>query len=142
MLLWLVILFPLLGAFLNGLVLRKVPKSVSHIVGASALIAAFVSALALYLNFMGEGGNARIVFGMEWLDAGDFKAPFQFVIDRLSGLMMLIITGIGSLIHIYAGGYMHEEKTTWRFFSYLNLFVFMMLLLVLGDNLLVMFIGW
>lgn len=142
LLLSLVIFFPLLGAILNGFVLRKVPKTLSHIVGAAALIAAFVSALMLYLDFMHSGGQARIVFGMEWLEAGDFKAPFQFVIDQLSSLMMLIITGIGSLIHIYAGGYMHEEKSTWRFFSYLNLFVFMMLLLVLGDNLLVMFIGW
>lgn len=142
MLLWLVILFPLLGAVLNGFFLRKVPKSVSHIVGAAALIASFVCALTLYLQLMGAGGDAKIVFALDWLEAGGFKAPFQFILDRLSGLMMLIITGIGSLIHIYAGGYMHEEKATWRFFSYLNLFVFMMLLLVLGDNMMVMFIGW
>ncbi len=142
MLLWLVILFPLLGAALNGLLLRKVSKTVSHIVGASALIASFACALTAYMQMMSAGGEGQVIFGFDWLEAGGFKAPFQFILDRLSGMMMLIITGIGSLIHIYAGGYMHEEKATWRFFSYLNLFVFMMLLLVLGDNLLIMFIGW
>lgn len=142
MLFWLVILFPLLGAALNGLVFRKASKTVSHILGSAALIASFACALTVYLQMMSAGGEGRIIFGMDWLEAGGFKAPFQFILDRLSGMMMLVITGIGSLIHIYAGGYMHEEKTTWRFFSYLNLFVFMMLLLVLGDNLLVMFIGW
>ena len=142
MLLWLVILFPLLGAALNGLLLRKVSKTVSHIVGASALIASFACALTAYMQMMSAGGEGQVIFGFDWLEAGSFKAPFQFILDRLSGMMMLIITGIGSLIHIYAGGYMHEEKATWRFFSYLNLFVFMMLLLVLGDNLLIMFIGW
>ena len=142
MVFWLILFFPLLGAFVNGLVLRKAPKGVSHAIGAMALMAAFVCALVTYLNFMNDGGHAQVIHGMEWIEAGGFKAPFNFILDRLSGLMMLIITGIGSLIHIYAGGYMHEEKATWRFFSYLNLFVFMMLLLVLGDNMLVMFIGW
>ena len=142
MLFWLILFFPLLGAFLNGLVLRKASPTVSHILGASALIAAFVCALLTYLQFLAGGGQAQVIAGMEWIEAGTFKAPFNFILDRLSGMMLLIITGIGSLIHIYAGGYMHEEKATYRFFSYLNLFVFMMLLLVLGDNLLVMFIGW
>lgn len=142
MLLWLVIFFPLLGAFLNGLILRKASKSVSHLVGAATLLATFACAVLLYMDFMGSGGQPQVITGMEWLEAGGFKAPFNFILDRLSALMMLVITGIGSLIHIYAGGYMHEEDATWRFFSYLNLFVFMMLLLVLGDNMLVMFIGW
>ena len=141
-LLWAVMLLPLLGAFLNGIVLRKSPKLVSHSVGALVMVAAFVSALVLYLNFMAEGGVTQIVLAFDWIQAGEFQAPFRYIIDRLSLIMVLIITGIGSLIHIYAGGYMHEEESTWRFFSYLNLFVFMMLQLVLGDNLLVMFIGW
>ena len=142
MLFWLILLLPLLGSFLNGIVLRQAPKTVSHLVGAAALLSAFACALVVYGQFMAAGGEAQVIPGMSWLEAGGFKAPFNFILDRLSGLMLLIITGIGSLIHIYAGGYMHEEKNTYRFFSYLNLFVFMMLLLVLGDNLLVMFIGW
>src|SRR4051812_19662735 len=122
LLFWLVIFFPLLGAFLNGLILRKAPKSVSHLIGAAALIAAFVCALITYLSFLNSGGQATVINGMDWIEAGGFKAPFHFIMDRLSGMMMLIITGIGGLIHIYAGGYMHEEQATWRFFSYLNLF--------------------
>ncbi len=138
---WMIIFFPLLGALLNGLILRnRVPKVVSHLVGCGAIIAAFVCALATFPTVLGE--NAIIVHGMEWLKAGSFSAPFNFILDRLSGLMMLVVTGVGALIHIYAGGYMHEEKEVWRFFAYLNLFVFMMLLLVFGDNMMVMFIGW
>jgi NADH-quinone oxidoreductase subunit L len=140
--LWLVILLPLLGAILNGLVLRKVSPVVSHIVGSAALVSSFVCAVIVYWQYWQAGGTPIIWHGFDWIEAGDFSAPFRLVLDRLSGLMLLVVTGIGSLIHIYAGGYMHEEKATWRFFSYLNLFVFMMLLLVLGDNLLVMFVGW
>lgn len=140
---WLTILLPLFGAVLNGLVLRsRVPKAVSHMVAVAAMAAAFVCAVVAYLDFMAKGGQAQVLFGFDWIEAGDFRAPFKVILDRLSGLMLLVVTGIGSLIHIYAGGYMHEEEHTWRFFSYLNLFVFMMLLLVLGDNLLVMFVGW
>lgn len=140
--LWLVLLFPLFGAVLNGLVLRKVPNHVSHITGSLALVAAFICAVVQFAGFMGAGGEAQIHYGFDWLAAGGFKAPFELVFDRLSGLMTLVVTGIGSLIHIYAGGYMHEEERISRFFAYLNLFVFMMLLLVLGNNLLVMFVGW
>jgi len=142
MLFWLILFLPLLGAFLNGLVLRRASKTISHIVGSAALIGAFVCALITYLDFMHSGGQAQVIPGMDWIEAGSFKAPFNYILDRLSGMMLLIITGIGSLIHIYAGGYMHEEENTYRFFAYLNLFVFMMLQLVMGDNLLVMFIGW
>src|SRR5687768_15937064 len=142
--LWLVILFPLLGAFLNGLVLRRVPNLVSHVVGCAALVASFICALLVYLDFLGAGGEAQVIEGMRWLEAGGFNAPVNLILDRLSGMMMLLVTGIGSLIHIYAGGYMRHEagKSTWRVVSCLNLFVFMMLLLVLGDNMLVMFVGW
>jgi NADH-quinone oxidoreductase subunit L len=135
-------LLPLVGAALNGLVLRRASKLVSHVIGAGILLASFACALGLFFDFMAQGGTAKVVLAFDWTQAGEFQAPFKYIIDRLSLLMVLIITGIGSLIHIYAGGYMHEEKSTWRFFSYLNLFVFMMLQLVLGDNLLVMFIGW
>ncbi len=139
---WLVVLLPLLGAFLNGIVLRKAPKLVSQAVACAAMIGAFLCALTLYLDFMSSGGEPRYYLAFDWIQAGNFNAPMQLVFDRLSGFMTLIVTGIGSLIHLYAGGYMHEEKTLYRFFSYLNLFVFMMLLLVLGDNMLVMFVGW
>lgn len=139
---WLMILFPLLGAALNGLVLRKAPKSVSHGIAVSAMVASFVCAVITFAQMMKAGTAGQVIHGTPWISAGGFSAPFNLILDRLSGLMILVVTGIGSLIHIYAGGYMHEEERTSRFFSYLNLFVFMMLLLVLGDNMLVMFVGW
>ena len=139
---WMMVFLPLLGAAINGLVLRKAPKAVSHAIAVAAMLASFACAVTAFVEMMGAGGEARIIHGMPWISAGGFSAPFNLILDRLSGLMILIVTGIGSLIHIYAGGYMHEEERTSRFFSYLNLFVFMMLLLVLGDNMLVMFVGW
>ncbi|MEI6397163.1 MAG: NADH-quinone oxidoreductase subunit L [Pseudomonadota bacterium] len=140
--LWVMLLAPLVGAFLNGLVLRKAPKLVSHMIAVGAMAIAFAAALSMYLGMMHDGGEPKTYMAFEWLDAGGFHAPFKYIVDRLSGLMMLVVTGIGMLIHIYAGGYMHEETSTYRFFAYLNLFVFMMLQLVMGDNLMVMFVGW
>src|SRR5215831_10943641 len=77
-----------------------------------------------------------------WIQAGRFQAQVGFMLDHLSGLMILIVTGVGLLIHIYSTGYMAHEDGYYRFFSYLNLFVFFMLTLVLGANLIVMFVGW
>ncbi len=139
---WWMILFPLIGAALNGLVFRKANKAVSHAIAVVAMLSSFVCAALTFQQFMASGGEAQVIRGFSWISAGGFSAPFNLILDRLSGLMILVVTGIGSLIHIYAGGYMHEEERTSRFFSYLNLFVFMMLLLVLGDNMLVMFVGW
>lgn len=142
MLLLLVILFPLLGAILNGFVLPRNNKLLSQIVASSAVGLAFVCSVFVFAKMLANPSPYALVYGFDWLKAGPLNVPFELIIDRLSGLMLLIVTGIGTLIHIYAGGYMHEEKTTYRFFSYLNLFVFMMLLLVCGNNLLVMFVGW
>ena len=142
MMLWIMLLAPLVGAALNGLVLRKSSKLVSHLVAVGAMAVSFGAAVSIFLQMMKSGGEPQTFLAFNWLDAGEFHAPFKYIVDRLSGLMMLVVTGIGTLIHIYAGGYMHEEASTSRFFTYLNLFVFMMLQLVMGDNLLVMFVGW
>lgn len=142
MMLWIMLLAPLVGAVLNGLVLRKSPKLVSHLVAVGAMMVSFAAAISVFMQMMKSGGEAQTFLAFPWLDAGDFHAPFKYIVDRLSGLMMLVVTGIGTLIHIYAGGYMHEEESTSRFFTYLNLFVFMMLQLIMGDNLMVMFVGW
>lgn len=142
MLLWIMLLAPLVGAIINGLFLRRASKNVSHLVGVLAMATAFASAVGLFMQFMNQGGEPQTFLAMDWLKAGGFEAPFKYMVDRLSGMMMLVVTGIGTLIHIYAGGYMHEEPKTYRFFTYLNLFVFMMLQLVMGDNLMVMFVGW
>jgi NADH-quinone oxidoreductase subunit L len=140
--LWLMLLAPLCGALVNGLFLRNAPKIVSHMVAVGAMLISFAAAMSVYLVMMRDGGQPQTYLAFNWLDAGGFHAPFKYIVDRLSGLMMLVVTGIGTLIHIYAGGYMHEEPSTSRFFTYLNLFVFMMLQLVMGDNLMVMFVGW
>jgi NADH-quinone oxidoreductase subunit L len=149
--LWFVVLLPLLGAITNGLLLRNADKKVSHLVAVSVMLGAFGCAVYEFVTKILHADPTSLpVFyhGFDWIssaglgDSVGFEAPFKLAFDQLSGFMTLIITGIGSLIHIYAGGYMHEEEKTYRFFSYLNLFVFMMLLLVLGDNMLVMFVGW
>jgi NADH-quinone oxidoreductase subunit L len=141
MLIWWILFFPLLGSLLNGLILPRSNKMLSHLVGIAGVAASFMCSVPLFLSLLGEA-TPTYPFAYSWIRAGSFDLGLEFVVDRLSGMMLMIVTGIGSLIHVYAGGYMHEEKTTNRFFSYLNLFVFMMLLLVLGNNLLVMFIGW
>lgn len=141
-LLFVIILLPLLGAIVNGLLLRTVPPRLSHLSGVLPLLVAFVAAVVLCVDFARGAGTAQVLVAYDWLQAGNFSAPLALRIDQLSLLMLLVVTGIGTLIHIFAGGYMQAEKRTSRFFCYLNLFVFMMLLLIMSENLLVMFIGW
>lgn len=139
---WLTLLFPLLGAFINGLVLRPKSKPLAQGISTLACLASFVCAVLLAYEVLWALDGEETYYAFTWIEAGSLYVPFNFLIDRLSCLMLLIITGIGTLIHLYAGGYMAHEKTTYRFFAYLNLFVFMMLLLVTGENFLIMFIGW
>ncbi len=137
-----ILLSPLLGAVLNGFVVPKANKMLAHLLGVLAIGLSFGSALLLFQQFLAGGGEPSITYVFEWIQAGKLRVPVEFVVDRLSALLLLVVTGIGMLIHIYAGGYMREEKTTFRFFAYLNLFIFMMLLLILANNLLLMFVGW
>jgi NADH-quinone oxidoreductase subunit L len=138
---WILFLSPLIGAILNGFILRSNRKILSHTVGCCCVGISFIVSVLFFLK-VNSSAEKIIWTPFMWISAGDFNLAFEIVIDQLSSLMLLIITGIGSLIHIYAGGYMSEEKATYRFFSYLNLFIFMMLLLVCGNNFLVMFVGW
>ena len=110
MLLALMILFPLVGAALNGLILRnRVSKTVSHVVGAVAMILSACCAVGVYMSVAPWVQAEPTIFrAFDWIKAGDFEAPMRFIVDPLSGLMILVVTVIGSLIHIYAGGYMHE----------------------------------
>ena len=138
-LLWTVLLSPLAGAVLNGFVLPRQHRHLSHGVGVVAMLVAFAAAVGLWMT---TPHSAVLFSAGPWIKAGTLDIPLHFVLDPLSKTMLLIITGIGSLIHLYAGGYMSEEAVTYRFFAYLNLFVFMMLILVLGDSLALMFVGW
>lgn len=136
-----IILLPLLGFLINGLFGKNLPKMV---VGTLATLVVFVSfciTVSLFLKFDAES-QPVIVRAFEWFRISGIQINFGFQIDQLSLMMMMIITGIGSLIHLYSIGYMSHDKGFYKFFTYLNLFIFSMLLLVMGSNYLILFIGW
>jgi NADH-quinone oxidoreductase subunit L len=139
----LVILLPLLGAFINGLFYRKMPNLVAAWIGNLAVaIPFFITLGSLFAYHPMENTVPHLFTLFEWIHVGNFQVDFAYQVDQLSLYMTLIITGIGSLIHLYSVGYMHGEEGFNRFFVYLNLFIFSMLNLVLGDNLVLMFLGW
>jgi len=140
-LIYAIVLLPLLGFLINGLFGKNLPNAV---VGGVATLVVFVSfciALSIFLNFDAES-QPVIVRAFEWFRVNGIQVNFSFQIDQLSLMMVMIITGIGSLIHLYSIGYMSHDKGFHRFFAYLNLFIFSMLLLVMGSNYLILFIGW
>jgi NADH-quinone oxidoreductase subunit L len=139
-------LFPLIGFIINALVGRRLSKAVSGGLACGAMLVSFGVAVVVFWRLLGLPAEARVVDEtvFTWISSGRFQAPLTLRLDPLSALMCLIVTGIGFLIHVYSTAYMHEETDGEyaRYFSYLNLFAAFMLLLVLGSNLLVMFIGW
>jgi NADH-quinone oxidoreductase subunit L len=132
-------LFPLLGSLL-AFVIGKKKHSLAGIIATLAAVASFVVTVNLFLSLPGNSSYVQNLFS--WISVDNFNASFSFTFDRLTAVMCLVITGIGSLIHLYSTSYMEEDESVHRFFSYLNLFLFSMLLLVLGSNILVMFVGW
>ena len=138
-LLFLIPLLPLLGFAINGLAYPKLPKQIAGIIGTIPPLVAFALSLQLFLNF---DGQAQILPIADWIKVGSLDIPFAFQIDQLSILMLLVITGVGTLIHVYSIGYMSHDAGFGKFFAFLNLFVFFMLILVLGANFTVLFIGW
>lgn len=142
----LIVLIPLLGALCNGFLLRS--ASVVWACAVSTLAIALPFGLAAYLFFTASVPNEVISVSLfPWIsvpfvDGSSFHLFYALTLDRLSVLFILIITGVGSLIHLYSGGYMSHEPRVYRFFAYLNLFIFSMLTLVLGSNMLVTFVGW
>jgi len=141
-LLILIPLLPLIGFLINGLGFRNIPKGAVGIIGTLAVVGSFVLSVMTFNAFLASGSQPVIVPLFDWISVGDLNIPFSFQIDQLSLLMLMIITGVGSLIHIYSIGYMHHDEGFGKFFAYLNLFLFFMLLLVLGSNYVIMFIGW
>jgi len=137
-----IILLPLFGAIINGFFLRKAPPRINHLVGMGFIGASFLVSLSIFMKFLLENQSVQSVTVYTWIQAGKLSLPFSLLVDQLSAFMIVMVTGIAFVIHIYAGGYMSKEKTTYRFFAYLNLFVFMMLILILADNMVVMFVGW
>ncbi|ATL47260.1 NADH-quinone oxidoreductase subunit L [Chitinophaga caeni] len=143
-LVWLVPLLPLLGFLVNGLLRKRLSKGLVGFIGSGTVLAGFVISLLIFMEVKTEGFTSQIVHLFDFIKVGAFTVPFSFQVDQLSALFLLIITGVGSLIHIYSTAYMHDETNEGfaRYFAYLNLFVFSMLLLVLGGNYVMMFIGW
>jgi NADH-quinone oxidoreductase subunit L len=142
-LVYLVPFFPLLGFLLNGLFRKALNKPLIGVIGSGAILASFVVSLVLFFQVKANGAlPVEPLFSFINVEA--FKVAFAFQVDQLSALFLLIITGVGFLIHVYSTSYMHKEPTEHfgRYFAYLNLFVFSMLLLVLGANYVIMFIGW
>lgn len=140
-LVYLVPLFPLIGFLINGIGWKKVPKSAGGVIGSIAVLASFLVSLGIFFEVK-SSGTATTVHLFDFIHSGKLYIPFAFQVDALSSLFLLIITGIGFLIHVYSTSYMHDDEGMTKYFAYLNLFVFSMLLLVLGGNYLIMFIGW
>ncbi|WP_224361306.1 NADH-quinone oxidoreductase subunit L [Hyalangium versicolor] len=158
--LWMIIALPLLGAFVCGVFGKMLGRANVHLVACSAVAGSFVLAvlafwassatdpnnapLAVISNSFG-GAQIRYVLWNDlgtWFSAGDFRVNFGLAVDHLSGTLLLVITGVGFLIHLYSTSYMEHDDGYWRYFAYLNLFVAMMLTLVMADNLVLLFVGW
>jgi NADH-quinone oxidoreductase subunit L len=143
-----IVLLPLIGAatnFLLGSTLqKKLGRSAISIVGCGVVIASFLLGLLAFHRMLETPANHRFMLDSlwRWFDIGGLNLDVGLWLDPLSLVMVLIVTGVGGLIHVYSTGYMHEDRSYWRFFAWLNLFTFAMLTLVLGDNLWLMFVGW
>jgi NADH-quinone oxidoreductase subunit L len=143
-LLWLVPVLPLVGAIVNGFGAGRLPRRVVSTIGVGSVGLAFAIAVGCFASLVRLAPEERF-FGptlFSWIDSGDLSVAVRLGLDPLSAVMMLVVTGVGFLIHIYSTGYMGHEKAYGRYFAYLNLFTFSMLMLVLADNFLLMFFGW
>ncbi len=144
-LLWVVPALPLLGFVVNGTLslTRPTAKRAVSIVGVGTLVLAFAAAALAVAELARLHPTAPLVFRYwEWIPAGDLQVAFALQLDQLAAVMILVVTGVGALIHVFSVGYMHEDPGYARYFAYLNLFVFFMLVLVLGASFPVMFVGW
>src|SRR5579862_157609 len=143
-LVYLVPLFPLMGFLINGLFRKNLSKSLTGIIGCGTVLASFIVSLLIFSETRKEGFETVVVKLFDFINADKLHIPFSFQVDQLSILFLLIITGVGFLIHVYSTSYMQDEEGEHfaRYFSYLNLFIFSMLILVLGANYVIMFIGW
>ncbi len=141
----LILLLPLAGAVINGILALFIPalrkEGLVGVLGTAVVAIPFFLALLLFFGFGHEGAPVVHSF-FTWMRTGDLDLSFAYRVDQLSILMTLIVTGVGALIHLYSIGYMHGDRAFWKFFAFLNLFIFAMLNLVLADNLVVLFLGW
>src|SRR5476649_1114106 len=139
--LWLIPILPLAGFLINGIFGRRFSKSLVNTVAIGSVVLAFVWVLRVIAG-MGDLNTALNEHYFTWIQSGALSIGCDLAVDRLTIVMLLVVTGIGSLIHVYSIGYMAHEGGYYRFFAYLNLFMFFMLVLVLGANYLILFVGW
>lgn len=137
---WLIPVLPLIGFLINGLGYKKNPKGLVGLVGCATVLGSFILSILVFFDIKANGAKTIDLF--DWISVGSLHIPFSFLVDQLTSIMLLIITGVGFLIHVYSTGYMHDDEGYGKYFAYLNLFVFFMLLLVMGSNYVIMFIGW
>ncbi len=141
---WLIPLFPLIGFLINGLFGSRFKENHIGTIASAAIGLSFIVSVTIFFQVLqlpaSERSISRIIY--TWIQTGDFQVNIGFLIDPLSLVMLLVVTGVGFLIHVYSIGYMHGDRSFARYFAYLNLFTFSMLLLVLADNFLLLFVGW
>ena len=135
------LLAPFIGFLINIFFGKTLGKNVAGIIGTLSVVVSFAITILFFLQ-INQNGQPISLFLFDWIQISNFKVDFGFLLDQLSLLWLIFVTGIGSLIHLYSISYMHEDDNMHKFFAYLNLFVFFMITLVMGSNLLVMFIGW
>ena len=141
--LWLIPLIPFIGFLINGLGRKVLSNSLVGFIGSAAVLTSFILSVVIFMNVPSGADAAPIIVKyFDIINLPTIKVPFAFQIDALTSLFLLIITGVGFLIHLYSTAYMSEDKGFGKFFAYLNLFIFFMLLLVMGNNFFIMFIGW
>ena len=136
------IILPFIGAFINGVFVRYIPKRLSGIIASLTISTSFLIFLFIFFKISKLLVNPYVVEIARWLYLGDMSANLSILLDRLSLIMALMVTGVSALIHIYSIGYMEHDRGVNRYFSYLNLFVGFMLILVLSENIVLMFVGW
>ncbi len=139
-----IVLVPLMGAVINGLLNRRLSKRVAGLLACATVGVSFAFSVMVFMRLLGMEPAARLVqdnLGV-WMGLGPFQVDLAFTMDPLSAVMALVVTGVGFLIHIYSLGYMAHDEGFQRYFAYLNLFIFAMMTLVLGENLLMLFVGW
>jgi len=139
-----IVLVPLLGAAINGLLNRRLPNRVSGLIGCASVAISFALSVKVFLNLVGMDASHRLVTDTvyTWIGLGNMRIDLGFTMDPLGAVMALVVSGVGLLIHVYSLGYMAHDRGFQRYFAYLNLFIFAMMMLVLGENLLMLFVGW
>jgi NADH-quinone oxidoreductase subunit L len=141
-LLWLIPLLPFAGFLLNGTLGRKAPRPIVATIALLFTAAPAVIVAALWRSMLSTGQQTLSIASRPWIAVSGFQVNFAFTVDHLTLIMLGVVTGVGFLIHIYSVGYMAEDEGYWRFFAYLNLFMFFMLVLVLASSFLLLFVGW